>query len=53
MRLAKTVRFLGRCFEFLLRRQGGKTEAHVALSKEPSWNQLSDDEKQARLREHW
>jgi hypothetical protein len=53
MRLARTTRFLGRCFEILLRRQGGTTEAHVSLSKEPSWNDLSDCEKQARLREHW
>ena len=53
MRWDKTARFLGRCFEFVLRRQGGTTEAHVSLSKEPSWNDLSDSEKQARLHERW
>jgi hypothetical protein len=53
MRLDKTARFLGRCFEFVFRRQGGITEAHVSLSKEPSWNDLSDCEKQARLHERW
>lgn len=43
--------FFGRCFELVVRREGRSTEAHVSLSKEPSWDELSDSEKQARLRE--
>jgi hypothetical protein len=50
--LTKTARVLDRCFEFLLWREGGRTEVHVSLSMEPSWNDLSDGEKQPRLREH-
>lgn len=53
MRLTKTARVLDRCFQLLLWREGGRTEVHVSLSKEPSWNDLSDGEKQARLRGHW
>jgi hypothetical protein len=49
MRWAKNV--FGRCVELVVRRQGRSTEAHVSLSKEPSWDELSDSEKQARLRE--
>jgi len=49
MRLAKNI--LGRCLELVFRRGGGSTEAHVSLSKEPSWDQLSDEQKDARLRD--
>src|SRR4051812_24283989 len=51
MRWAKTARFLGRCIELVLRRDRDSTEAKVLLSKEPAWDQLSDCEKHARLRE--
>lgn len=47
MRLAKSV--LGRCLELVLRRRSGSTEAHVSVTKEPSWDQLSDEQKDARL----
>jgi hypothetical protein len=48
---AKSVTILGRCFELVFRRQGRSTEAHVSVAKERAWEELSDCEKQARLRE--
>ena len=49
MRWAKKV--FGRCFELVVQRRGRSTEAHVALTKDPPWEELSDCEKHARLRE--
>jgi hypothetical protein len=49
MRWAKQV--FTRCFEIVVYRRGRRPEAHVSLTKERPWDQLSDGEKQARLRE--
>jgi hypothetical protein len=51
MQWATTARFLGRCVEIVLRHRDRSTEAHVSLTKEPVWDQLTDCEKHARLRD--
>jgi hypothetical protein len=51
MQWAKTARFLGRCLEIVFRHHQRSTEARVLLTKEPVWDQLTDCEKHARLRD--
>jgi hypothetical protein len=49
MQWAKKV--FNRCFEVVVHWRGGRPEPHVSLKKERRWEELSEGEKHARLRE--
>jgi hypothetical protein len=47
----KTLRLLNRCVEFIFQRRGRSTEARITVTKETPWDELSDEERDARLHE--